>query len=484
MGIAVYCVDVDAAPVARALSAGTRRVSCSRLPQSLALILKGVRQAPPELVVLGGGGALASMVAEALADEPCAEDCVVVAWGVDDPTWSARLTALGARIVERGDDALLGACAEMLDARDGRTVRVASEDDEAGASLHGRRVLVAEDDPAVAWYFGDVLRRAGCDVVEVHDGDAALDQARRSAPDVVLADIRMPGLDGLRLCRALRLDPVLADVPVVLLSWKPDWLARARDQEVGATAYLAKHAVPEEVVARVREALATRVELEGRFRADGPVRGLLTGVSPYRLLRFAAAARVNARLTIRSGPYGFEVHVRDGAPVAAARVSPGGDVVRGPDALGALLSARGGRFVVATERTAVDEDLNGTLHEQVNAHATIARAAGGWAVPVERVSARAPVTPSVPIVVAPTETLRLGASAEPSPSMPLALVKRPSPAPKAAPARRPRASGFWHAVLRTMVGVTAGALLLQADTSAALAAPSVATSPGEAVTLR
>ena len=414
MGIAVYCVGSDAARVARALSGGSRRVSCTRLPLSVELVRRCVRERAPDLVVLAG-----------------------------DP--------------------------ELLDSRDGRTVRVASDDDDGVVSLHGRRVLVAEDDPAVAWYFGDTLRRAGCDVEEVHDGWAALDRARRTAPEVVLADIRMPGLDGLRLCRALRGDPALADVPVVLMSWKADWLARARETEAGATGYIGKHAVPQEVLERVREALSRHIAFDGRFKVEGPVRGLLGDISPYRLLRLACASRPDSRLTVQSGTHGFELHLREGAPVAAVRVSPAGDEMRGAEALGALLAVRGGRFVLTDDHMKVKPEMAGTFHQLVAPHVQRARETGPRPAP----------TPSIPIVVEPTQTVKLEAPVDPS--LPMPLVRRTAAA--AVISRPPRPSGVaraWRTLVRAsaIFGVTSLAIWVGADTRPPRAAPVVAVAPG------
>jgi CheY-like chemotaxis protein len=473
MGIAVYCVGSDAARVARALSGGKRRVSCTRLPPSAELVVRCVKQQTPDLVVLGGDAARAAAVAEALADEPAAEGAAVVAWGLEGTQGMARLIALGAQGVPAGDEALRRACEELLDAREGRTVRVDPAADEAAELLHGKRVLIAEDHPAVAWYFGDTLRRAGCVVEEVHDGWAALDRARRSGPDVVLTDIRMPGLDGLRLCRALRADPALSDVPVVMLSWKDDWLVRAREADVGATAFLGKHAVPQDVVGCVRQALARHVAFEARFREAGPVRGLLGDISPHRLLRLSAATRPHARLTVQSGTHGYEVHLREGAPVTARRVSAAGDELRGAAALGALLSVRAGRFVLTADRTKVDAELAGTLVQLVAPHVARARLDGPHPEP----------TPSIPIVVAPTETIKLGAPADAS--VPLALVKRGQVAPPPAPPK-PKARGFgvrevWRTMLRAVALASVAALMvgLGADTHAAAPLPAVAAAAPE-----
>lgn len=458
MGITVYCVGSDAAAVARALSEGSRRVSCTRLPPVVELVLRCVREKTPDLIVFGGDGARAVAVAEALIDEPAADQTPLVSWGLASEADRARLAAFGARAVDDDEDELRRVCEELLDSRDGRTVRVAGDDEKQ--LLHGRRVLVAEDDPAVAWYLGDTLRRAGCVVDEAHDGWEALDKARRMGPDVVLADIRMPGLDGLRLCRALRVDPVLADVPVILLSWKADWFARAKEADVGATAFLGKHAVPAEVVERVRETLLRHVALEQRFREPGPVRGLLGDLSAHRLLRLACAARPDSRLTLQSGTHGFEVHVRQGAPVSAVRVATSGEHLRGAAALGALLAARTGRFVLADDRTPVKPELAGSLYQQAADHVSFAREMGP----------RPVLTPSIPIVVEPTETVKV-ASDEPSEpserSLPVDLVVPRVARPTATlPVRRERpVQRAWRAMVRAvaMAALAASAVVLGSD---------------------
>jgi CheY-like chemotaxis protein len=373
--------------------------------------------------------------------------------------------ALGARVCD-GQDAFASACDELLDVGEGRTVRVASPafpDEAEAVPLHGRRALIADDDPAVAWYFVDVLRRAGCDAQEVHDGAEALDRARRFVPDVVLADIRMPVLDGLRLCRALRTDPILGDVPVVLLSWKADWIERASHEDVGATAFLTKHCVPDEITDRIREVLSLHVELERRFRtADpvAPVRGLLDRTLPHRLLRLACATRPDSRLSLRTASHAYEVQLRAGAPRKVTRVASDGGILRGDAALGSLLSVRSGRYLVVQDRSAVEPELTGTLHQLLSMH--VAQARGPFSRP-------ATVTPSIPVVVeapepsAPTVTtvttqplamrpVTVRANERTAP-LPVNKVVRRAPEPETPPAPEPGAFvRFWRGALR-LVGL-------------------------------
>lgn len=459
MDLSVYCVGADADAVAGALAAASRRVACTTLPRDPEVVLELARHRAPSLFVLGGDAPRVVPIADALADDPMTDAVPIVAWGVQGSSAeTAHLVALGARVCD-GRDAFARACDDLLDVGEGLTVRVASPafpDELEAVPLHGRRVLVADDDPAVAWYFVDVLRRAGCDAQEVHDGAEALDRARRFAPDVVLADIRMPVLDGLRLCRALRNDPILGDVPVVLLSWKADWIERASHEDVGATAFLTKHCVPDDVTARVREVLSLHVELERRFRAAEPavpVRGLLDRILPHRLLRLACATRPDARLSLRTSSHAYEVQLRDGAPRRVTRVASDGGILRGDAALGSLLSVRSGRYLVTQDRSAVEPELTGTLHQLLAMH--VAQARGSFSHP-------APVTPSVPVVVElPEPTQPAAATTQPLAMRPVTVrtADRTAPLPankivRRAPEPEPAEPAlgafvrFWRGALR------------------------------------
>src|SRR3954470_6469992 len=80
------------------------------------------------------------------------------------------------------------------------------------------RVLVMEDDPSVRSLLHTLLESEGYDVVTASDGLSGLVQASAQPPELVLLDIMMPDLGGLRVLQELRADPALADVPVVVVT--------------------------------------------------------------------------------------------------------------------------------------------------------------------------------------------------------------------------------------------------------------------------
>jgi signal transduction histidine kinase len=121
------------------------------------------------------------------------------------------------------------------------------------ANLNHRQslVLVADDNGDMREY----LRRLLGAVYEVEtapDGEAALDVARQRRPDLILADIMMPRLSGFDLVRAIRADPELRDLPVVLLSARAGEEASVEGLEAGADDYLIKPFGARELLARVR----------------------------------------------------------------------------------------------------------------------------------------------------------------------------------------------------------------------------------------
>jgi two-component system response regulator MtrA len=120
------------------------------------------------------------------------------------------------------------------------------------------RVLVVDDDPALAEMLTIVLRGEGFDTAVVGDGTRALPAVRDLKPDVVLLDLMLPGMNGIDVCRAIRTE---SGVPIVMLTAKTDTVDIVLGLESGADDYVVKPFKPKELVARIR-ARVRRVETE------------------------------------------------------------------------------------------------------------------------------------------------------------------------------------------------------------------------------
>ena len=114
------------------------------------------------------------------------------------------------------------------------------------------RVLVVDDDPALAEMLGIVLRTEGFVPAFVSDGERALAAFREVRPDIVLLDLMLPGMSGIDICRAIRTE---SGVPIVMLTAKTDTVDVVLGLESGADDYIMKPFKPKELVARVRARL-------------------------------------------------------------------------------------------------------------------------------------------------------------------------------------------------------------------------------------
>ncbi|MDP9397877.1 MAG: MtrAB system response regulator MtrA [Actinomycetota bacterium] len=117
------------------------------------------------------------------------------------------------------------------------------------------RVLVVDDDPALAEMLGIVLRGEGIEPTFCGDGDRALAAFHDSKPDLVLLDLMLPGRDGIDVCRQIRAE---SGVPIVMLTARSDTVDIVLGLESGADDYIVKPFKPRELVARVRARLRRR----------------------------------------------------------------------------------------------------------------------------------------------------------------------------------------------------------------------------------
>ncbi len=134
----------------------------------------------------------------------------------------------------------------------------------------GESLLVADDDPFIARLLEIELRAAGYDVRVASDGNQALELAQVRAPDLVLADVMMPNMDGFELTRRLRQDPRTATVSIIMLTARGLSADKLEGFAIGADDYIVKPFDTPELLARIRGVLRRAKEM----RAQSPLTGL------------------------------------------------------------------------------------------------------------------------------------------------------------------------------------------------------------------
>jgi DNA-binding NarL/FixJ family response regulator len=189
----------------------------------------------------------------------------------------------------------------------------------------GGTVLVVDDDPGSRALMSSLLSQAGFSTTAAATGEEAVERSRRSRPDLVLLDVRLPGLSGYEICRQLR-DEFRDEVGIIFVSGeRTDDLDRAAGLLVGADDYVVKPFSPDELLARVR----ARV---GRSQRAAVANGAALTRRELQVLRLLAEGRgqkeIAAELVISSKTVGahiqhilgkLEVHSRAQAVAQAYR---------------------------------------------------------------------------------------------------------------------------------------------------------------------
>src|SRR6202050_891387 len=146
------------------------------------------------------------------------------------------------------------------------------------------RILVVDDHPTIAGLMSQLLIQRGYDVVTAANAEEAEAEVRRHAPDLILADVRMPGKSGYELCRELKADPATRLIPFVLITGLTDSSDKVRGIEAGADDFLNKPVLAEELTARVKSLLRVKEFTDELETADSVLctLGLIVeGRDPY-----------------------------------------------------------------------------------------------------------------------------------------------------------------------------------------------------------
>ena len=129
-----------------------------------------------------------------------------------------------------------------------------------------RKVLVVDDEPDVLLLCRVNLEFEGYEVVEASDGERAMEQVRAERPDIVLLDVMMPKMDGWQVLAAIKDDPELKDIPVVMLTAKVQDQDQIRGWSSGAAEYITKPFSPLALSQVLQDVLDNDPEEEERRR--------------------------------------------------------------------------------------------------------------------------------------------------------------------------------------------------------------------------
>ncbi len=143
--------------------------------------------------------------------------------------------------------------------------------------LTGAKVLVADDDTALVGTLTWILKGQGCDVVAVPDGERLLERLGDERPDLVLLDIMMPKVDGLKLLEKIRSEPQWHDLPVLMISSMDPEDGTAKALGLGASDFVSKPFRVKELLARVETQLRRGRELRSA-REDARARGAIVDI--------------------------------------------------------------------------------------------------------------------------------------------------------------------------------------------------------------
>ena len=219
------------------------------------------------------------------------------------------------------------------------------------------RILIVEDELDIADFIGRGLALKGYEVDIAHDGEEALACARKRAPDLVVLDLMLPGVDGIRVCRRLR---AASDVPIIILTARDSVADKVQGLDAGADDYVTKPFAFDELLARVRAALRRKAPA-GEVLTVGDLtirpasrevergsRSIELTAREYDLLEFLArnAGKVVDKQTIFEKVWGYDFEIESDAIKVYVRylrkklnASGEADLIRAVRGVGYMLKA-------------------------------------------------------------------------------------------------------------------------------------------------
>ena len=116
-------------------------------------------------------------------------------------------------------------------------------------------ILIVEDEPDIRELLNFTITRAGFDVIEAESAEDALPLLDRGAPELIIIDWMLPGMDGIDLAKKLRTDDVFGTLPIIMLTARGEEIDKLRSFEAGVDDYVTKPFSPKELTARIKALL-------------------------------------------------------------------------------------------------------------------------------------------------------------------------------------------------------------------------------------
>jgi PAS domain S-box-containing protein len=214
-------------------------------------------------------------------------------------------------------------------------------------------ILVIDDDAITRETLSALLRADDYQVVLVGDGEQGLAQAARLSPDVILLDVMMPGMDGFEVCRRLRADSQLAEVPILMLTALDNRASRLEGLQAGADDFITKPFDPTELTTRVRT--ITRLNRYRRLLAERARFARLVEISPNGIAVVDAAGTIRLANQALARLVGVEAGAQlEGQPVRKFVAAAAAESTAGAAAWQKVLSPSAPDVSVETEIVCAD----------------------------------------------------------------------------------------------------------------------------------
>jgi CheY-like chemotaxis protein len=226
------------------------------------------------------------------------------------------------------------------------------------------KILVADDEPNWLRVLSLYLRGRQCDVTTALDGHEAMQKIRQDRPDLIIADITMPGMDGYELCRRLRRDAATRTIPFIFLTARDHEAERVKARRIGADEYLTKPCSLDRVVQSVDTAME-RIEQAKKLSLERI--GWSGRIEDVDILDFVQALELEQRtgaLVLSHGERTGSIYLKEGVIVEADIRSPARE-----EPLFRLLGWKTGRFAfipdAVPEQTPITASMANLLFEDL-----------------------------------------------------------------------------------------------------------------------